>query len=187
MRKLLGYSFRMEWIPGKNQSIPDALSRNPVFATPNYKDIIVCKIYEDIEDMALAELSKVKSKDKNYQEIVNIVLSRKYDSKELRKLHKDYPDHQYSAQWDSLGVHRIFLTYHGRMVFPVAARKKVLSNLHIQHTGKSKTLADVRQLYYWPGMTDAIGLMVANCRECTAALPSQPLERQIPTEAIRLF
>ena len=93
--KLLGYSFRVEWIPGKIHEIAEALSRNPVFAAPNHKDIIVCKIYEDIEDMALAELSKVASEDNNYQEVVNIVLSRKYDSKELRKLHKDHPAHQY--------------------------------------------------------------------------------------------
>ena len=34
-------------------------------------------------------------------------------------------------------------------------------------------------------MTNAIKLMIANCRECTAALPSQTLEPQIPTEATR--
>ena len=73
------------------------------------------------------------------------------------------------------------------MVIPVSARKKVLSNLHIQHTGKSKTLADARQLYNCPEMTNAIGIMVANCRECTVALPSQPLEPQIPTKATRPF
>ena len=31
MSKLLGYSFRVEWIPGKNHAIADALSRNLVF------------------------------------------------------------------------------------------------------------------------------------------------------------
>ena len=72
--------------------------------------------------MALTELSKVASEDNNYQEVVNIVLSGKYDSKELRKLHKDHPAHQYSAQWASIGVHGIFLTYHGRMVVPVAKK-----------------------------------------------------------------
>ena len=120
--KLLGYSFQVEWIPGKIHEIAEALSRNPVFAAPNHKDIIVCKIYEDIEDMALTELSKVASEDNNYQEVVNIVLSGKYDSKELRKLHKDHPAHQYSAQWASIGVHGIILTYHGRMVIPVAKK-----------------------------------------------------------------
>ena len=142
MSKLLGYSFKVEWIPGKNHAIADALSRNPVFATPHHKDVIVCKISVDIEDMALAGLSRIASKDKDYQEVVNTVLSRKYDRKLLRTLHKHHPAHQYSAQWDGMSINRIFLMFHGRMIVPAAARRKVLSNLHLQHTGKSKTLAD---------------------------------------------
>ena len=115
------------------------------------------------------------------------ILSGKYDGKKIRNLHKSHPSHQYRSYWDSLAVSGIFLTYHGRMVVPMEACPKVLSNLHIQLTGKSKTLMDARQLHFWPWMTDAIGLMVANCRECTACLPSQTLEPQIPTEATRPF
>ena len=59
--------------------------------------------------------------------------------------------------------------------------------LHIQHTGVTKTLMDARQLYFWPGMTNAIELMVSKCEECTACLPSQALEPQRTTEATRPF
>ena len=76
MSKLLRYSFKVKWIPGKNRAIPDALSRNQVFAAPNHKDVIVCKISVDIEDMALAELSRIASENKDYQEVIDIVLSR---------------------------------------------------------------------------------------------------------------
>ena len=79
------------------------------------------------------------------------------------------------------------MTTHNRLVVPEAARPGVLASLHIQHTGISKTLMDARQLYFWPGMTNAIKLMVSNCKECTACLPSQTLEPQIPTEATRPF
>ena len=173
--------------PRKKHVIADALSRNLVFAAPNHKDVIVCKISVDIEDMALAELSRIASEDKDYQEVVNIVLSRKYEGKLFRTLNKQHPAHQDSAQWDGMSVHGIFLTFHGRMILLAAARQSVLANLHLQHTGKSKTLADARQLYFWPGMTDAIGLMIANCKECTSALPTQPLEPKIPTAATRPF
>ena len=61
MSKLLGYSFQVEWIPGENHEIADALSRNPVFAAPDHKDIIICQVTEDIEDVALAEILKIAS------------------------------------------------------------------------------------------------------------------------------
>jgi hypothetical protein len=76
--------------PGKKHAIADALSRNPVFAAPNHKDIIVCKISKDIKDMALAELSKIASEDKDYREVVTTVLSGQYDGKLLRNLHKHH-------------------------------------------------------------------------------------------------
>ena len=135
----------------------------------------------------MAELSKIASEDKDYQEVVKTVLDRQHDGKLIRNLHKHHPAHQYSAQWEAISVHGIFLTFHGRMIVPAAARKKVLANLHLQHTGRTKTLADARQLYFWPGMTNQIELMIANCRECIAVLPSQTLEPQIPTEATRPF
>ena len=94
MSKLLGYSFKGEWIPAK---IMRSRTPYPVFAAPNHKDIIVCKISEDIEDMALAEVSKIAFEDKDYREVVNTVLSGQYDGKLLRNLHKQHPAHQYSA------------------------------------------------------------------------------------------
>ena len=51
----------------------------------------------------------------------------------------------------------------------------------------NSTLMDARQFYFWPGMTNAIELLVAKSKECTADLPSQTLEPQIRTEATRPF
>ena len=65
MAKLLGYSFQVEWIPGKNHTIADTLSRNLVFAAPDHKDIIIQQVTEDIEDAALEEMSKIAAADKD--------------------------------------------------------------------------------------------------------------------------
>ena len=66
-----------------------------------------------IEDMALAELSRIASEGKDYQEVVDIVMSRKYEGRLLLTLNKQHPAHQYSAQWDRISVHGLFLTFHG--------------------------------------------------------------------------
>lgn len=65
MAKLLGYSFQVDWVPGKNHVIADTLSENPVFAAPDHKDIIIRKVTEEIMDEALAELSEVTKADKD--------------------------------------------------------------------------------------------------------------------------
>jgi hypothetical protein len=39
MAKLLGYSFKAVWVPGKNHLIADALSRSPVFAAEDYETL----------------------------------------------------------------------------------------------------------------------------------------------------
>ena len=189
MAKLLGYSFRVgsEWVPGKNHTIAGTLSRNLVFAAPDHKDIIIRQVTEVIKDEALAEMSNIAKADNDYQEVVTAVRSGLYDGNKIKNLRRSHPALQYRSQWDYMAVNGIFLTFHGRLVVPEAARAQVLATLHIQHTGVTKTLMDARQLYFWPGMMNAIELMVSRCAECTACLPSQALEPQITTEAIRPF
>ena len=46
---------------------------------------------------------------------------------------------------------------------------------------------NARQLYFWPGMTGDVNLMVSRCKECLLYLPSQSLELQIETAASRPF
>ena len=178
----------MEWIPGKNHTIADNLSRSPVFVAPDHKDIIIRQVTEGIEDKALEGMTKIAEADGDYQEVVTTIHKGTYDGKKFKNLHKSHPANQYHSQWHhDIPVEGIFLTYHGRLVVPEAARPDVLANLHIQHSGISKTLMDACQLYFWPGMTNAIELMIFQCKECTACLPLQTLEPQIKTEATRPF
>jgi hypothetical protein len=41
-----------------------------------------------------------------------------------------HPALQYRGQWDYMAVDGLFLTFHGRMVVPEAARAQVLATLH---------------------------------------------------------
>ena len=53
LSKLLGYSYDVIWIPGKKQTIADALSRNPVFPPEeeNETDVliraVICHLYSN--------------------------------------------------------------------------------------------------------------------------------------------
>ena len=79
------------------------------------------------------------------------------------------------------------MLYHNRILIPEAAKKTILDSFHVQHSGETKTLMNARQLYFWPGMTRDIKLMVGACKECVPYLPSQQKEPIIHTVATRPF
>ena len=141
MAKLLGYSFWLEWVPGKNHVIAETLSRNPVFAAPDHKDIIIRRVAEVIEDEALAEISDIAEADKDYQEVVTTVHTALYDGKKIKNLHKSHPALQYQSQWDYMADDGVLLRFHNRLAVPEAAKAQVLANLHIQ-PHHSKILKD---------------------------------------------
>ena len=57
----------------------------------------------------------------------------------------------------------------------------------MQHTGESKTLANARQIYFWPGMTADIKSMVASCQECQPFQLTQRIEPQSRTMTSKPF
>ena len=187
LSKLLGYSFKVVWIPGKKQTVADALSRAPVWMPEEEEtmDVLVRSIacLKEDPDLALNELSEFAANDLTYQEVMKCVRERR----ELKNLPKNHPAQSFKKQWDSMSIESThgLLLYDDRIVVPQPAKKKILSILHLQHAGINKTYDNAKQLYYWHGMKNEIEDVVSSCEECTRMLPSQPLETKIPTFASR--
>ena len=187
LSKLLGYSFKVVWIPGKKQTVADALSRAPVWMPEEEEtvDVMIRSIacLKEDSDLALSELSEFAANDPTYQEIMKCIRERR----ELKNLPKNHPAQAFKKQWDSMSIESThgLLLYDDRIVVPQPARKKILSILHLQHAGIIKTYDNAKQLYYWHGMKNEIEDVVSSCEECTRMLPSQPLETKIPTFASR--
>ena len=186
MSKMLGYSFTVEWMAGKKHAIADALLRAPVFVAVDHGDILIRKVMEGVLDPALKELMAHTASDTEYQMIVETLSKCKAKDEivAIKDFHRDHPAQKYKSQWDDTYG---FLTYHNRIIVPKAARKAVLESPHVQHTGQTKTLMNARQLYFWPGMTNDVKLMISMCKECMLYLPSQTLDPQINTTATRPF
>ena len=190
MSKLLGYSYEVIHIPGKKQTIADALSRSPVFPqeesdgnTEVLVRNVICK--KELPDLALSDLAEAAANDKIYQEIKSAV-ERKMP---LKDLPTDHPGRQFTQQWDFMKVDSPYglILFHDRIIIPKTHRRKILALLHIQHTGIVKTYNTAKQLYFWPGMKNDIKTTVSSCEECIKLLPSQSLETKISTFASRPF
>jgi hypothetical protein len=75
-------------------TIADTFLRNPVFAPPDHKDIIIRQVTEVIEDEALERTSEIAAADRDYQEVVATIRSGTYDGNKIKNLHKSHPANQ---------------------------------------------------------------------------------------------
>jgi hypothetical protein len=113
MAKLLGFSYKVEWIAGKNHVI-----------AKDHEDIIIRKVVEEIPDPALKELAAQAKSDAYYQEIIDALRN----GTPVRSLKDRHPVQQYRGQWDAMAIEETYqlLTYHNRIIVLKAARKKIL-------------------------------------------------------------
>ena len=183
--KLLGYTFKVEWVAGKKHEIADALSRAPVFQPEedDNSDVLVQTIVVSEMDPALKRIVEVAGLDEEYQQVAAALAERK----KIRELQRGHPAWMFKKQWNFMGIQDQYglIVYNGRIVVPEEARKQVLQKLHIQHTGQVKTYQNARQLYFWPNMRNSINQMVESCPQCIRMQPSQTVEKLIHTTATR--
>ena len=189
LSKLLGFQYKVEYVPGKLNLIADALSRSPVFQpdAEEVDDVLVQALKVEVEPMdpQLLQIVEAAAKCSEYQRLTEVVKG----TLSLNKLPTDHPARKYRYFLKAMAfeVGLGLLTVHGRIVVPKEARKAVLQSLHIQHTGIVKTWKNARQLYCWPGLKNDIVQLVGNCQECVMHLPSLPKEPCIQTKASRPF
>ena len=189
MSKLLGFQYKVEYLPGKLNLIADALSRSPVFQpdAEEVDDVLVQAMKVEIEptDPQLSQIIEAAKECPEYQQIVRAVKN----ALPWNELPVDHPARKYQNFSKSMAFEAELglLTIHGKIVVPIRARKTVLQSLHTQHTGMVKTWKNARQLYYWPGLKNDIAQVVQNCQECVKHLPSLPKEPCIQTKAMRPF
>ncbi|KAK3919188.1 hypothetical protein KUF71_008337 [Frankliniella fusca] len=70
--------------------------------------------------------------------------------------------------------------YEEKVVEPLSLRPKVLKSLHAAHLGMEKTKAREREVVFWPGITNDIQTLVADCRVCERHSPANQREPLIP-------
>ena len=171
--KLTDFSFEIDYVPGKSHLIADALSRAPIFEPPEAEEISVNAALSSqlASDPSLQQFYDAAVDDPSYSAVVKALI----DGKSPAVLPPSHPARTFKSIWNDLSVKdEILLIYHdSRLVVPSSCRKKVLSNLHASHSGISKTRQLARNLYYWPGMSAAIQIMIENCEECQTLRPSQ--------------
>ena len=187
MDKISGYDFEIEWTPGKNHCLADALSRSPVdlpdeVSGASIKMVCAVTTRNTAMDTRLRELSESAVSDPNYRACVKLFGDRVHPK---TLANKDHPAKALQGIWECLSLENDLLWYNNRIIVPRACRNKILQLLHVGHCGIEKTKELARMYYYWPGMNNEIRHVIEGCEECQKYRASQPMEPMITSVASR--
>ena len=186
---LAKYNLKVNWIPGKEMHLADALSRAPSVETNE-------KLDNKNDDVEVYKIVQMPLTDVQVNEYKTALLKEPTELKLLHTIQKGWPKY-FKDLGDELkpfwNEKEEFSQYDGiilkgnRVYVPKGLRSKIMEDLHAGHFGFDKTLNRARKLMYWPAMTTDIKNKIANCEACLENKPMAEKEpmiiHQIPTRA----
>lgn len=126
---------------------------------------------DDLQSITWDRVQVATSSDINLTQLINMLeqgdLPAAYEDwpQNIREYHQ-FRDHLYSIN----GV----LMYKNRIVIPPTLRHDCIQALHSAHQGVSMMTARAETSIFWPGITNAIAHVRAQCEHCNRIAPSQP-------------
>ena len=182
LERLLPYDLTWSYLPGKDNVIPDYLSRK-VRIPPTGVDIAEAEIFA-CADERLARLllggglfyqrvAEVGLRDPLFTYLRDCILSEW-----PRRCPAHVPG--LSGYWPSRYKLRVcgsfILTQDDRVCVPVALYPDALALLHTGHPGIQGMCAKGRRVLYWPGWSRDVQHFVLSCAPCSQAVQSHPRE-----------
>ena len=161
------YDFTPEWIPGKQNSISDALSRvSPLELQDSDKEggILAVNILQNssFENRELEELKHATSEDTELQALKNVISTgwpQKRSS--LSTSLQNYWNYR-----DELTMENGILLKNYKILVPRSLQQKYLEKIHAGHQGINSCLQKAREFVFWHGYTKDITETVEKCILC---------------------
>ena len=178
------FSYTVEHVPGKSNTLPDALSRNPSEGPPP-------PLPEPAEPMwppSTTPLTIPEDRLRTLQQLSPldyVKQAQQTDSQTQRYLRNPTPRHlvKDGLLWEQ----GVLSTTPPGLYVPPTARDYVLAAFHDAplsgHPGTHETLRAIRTQFQWPGMSQDVRRYVSVCRVCACAKQySQPKAEQRPRQ-----
>ena len=185
------FNYKVIHVRGRQNKIADFLSRNPKWDGAN-TDILEDKgrrwrrwthqqksdyLRMVKENLGLKTVKEIAAKDKQYQEMVQLIRTEKSPS----SLPPDHLGKRAAGLFNEMslldGDDKTLIIVEGVKIFlPEEAAQKLCKEIHEKcHCAGEKTIHTLRKGYFFPGMRK----MVFNiCKECPSCLKNKPLQNK---------
>jgi hypothetical protein len=185
LMRLMRYNLTAEFIPGKDLTVADALSRAPLRESESQaqkeleSDITVhvdaVREAWSISYQKLQALKKATSEDV----MLSYALQYTRDSWPQYKEDVKLAARQLFSVKDELSEYDGLLVRGSRIVIPFSYRDDILGRIHDDHQGIVKCRERANECVWWPGMGQDIKNMVSKCKHCIEKSPTQKKEPMI--------
>ena len=185
--RLLRYHVNAVYVPGKEMTVADTLSRAPRLGqaiNALSEDILL-----DSTALSTAIINSLCSPAK-YDELVEATAKDPTMQKVIQFTQSGWPRsvsddvEPFSAARANLSYTDGLLLYGTRVVIPAQHRADTLTRIHTGHQGIHRCKARAQETVWWPGITKDVTTMVKDCLECTKNRhqPPEPLKPTSPPE-----
>lgn len=167
--RLMRFEYRIEYIPGKEQTVADCLSRAPV--TFLNEDISLSKDIErqvnllvkrsPITDPYLLKIKEKQNNDFTCIELKKYVLSGWPEKRLLTPNLQSYYQHR-----SDFAIIDDLLVKEPRIVVTKALQSEVINFIHQVHQGVVKCRRRAQSSVWWLGVNSEIDLVIKNCPKC---------------------
>ena len=183
------YDYDLEHISGKDNVIADCLSRLPAPLSPVHEQYVVNAVSSyafdpcELLPIQACDVAKASKCDR----IISLAMSYTLNGWPSQVQDDLVP---FLRIKNDLNVEHGCLLWGSRVIIPCQFRGQLLQELHAMHLGINRMKSVARSIFWWPGLDQDIGNLVATCGECQVnanrptkedthhwAYPNAPFER----------